>query len=160
VRTANSAAGILQEFNLLSHAVQHDLPLLGICRGMQLINVFFKGDLYKEIKTFYIEEINKHSIFPYVKIFVERKSLLFSILQCHALKVNALHHQAVRQPGEGIDIVAWEVNGLVQGIESGKHDFILGVQWHPEYLITHKVQRRIFKTLIAKAREKANKLSS
>jgi putative glutamine amidotransferase len=74
--------------------------------------------------------------------------------------VNALHHQAVRQPGEGINIVAWEVNGLVQGIESGTHDFILGVQWHPEYLITHKIQRRIFKKLIAKAKEKANKLSS
>jgi putative glutamine amidotransferase len=148
------------EFNVISHAVAHGLPVLGICRGMQLINVFFKGDLYQEIKPFYLEEINKHSILPYVKIFVERRSRLYSILQCHALKVNALHHQAVRQPGRDIDIVAWEINGLVQAIESVSHDFIIGVQWHPEYLITHKPQRRLFKALVAKGREKANKLSS
>lgn len=141
------------EFYLTDEAVKKDLPILGICRGMQLINIYFKGNLYADIEPFYVEEINVSSIFPVKKVFIERKSKLYSIFKCHAIKVNALHHQAVREPGEGIKIVGWELNGLVQAIESTKHDFIIGVQWHPEYLPEKKRQRMLFAALIKKARK-------
>lgn len=139
------------EFYLVNKAVQMNMPLLGICRGSQLINIYFRGDLYQEIVELYSEKVNKHSIFPIKKIFIKPGSKLEAIIGRDQIYVNALHHQAVKDPGKGIQIVAKEENGLTQAIESTEHDFILGVQWHPEYLVEKKVQQRIFKTLVEKA---------
>lgn len=136
------------EFRLLHEAVQKGMPVLGICRGAQLINVYFKGTLHQNINTFYDEEPNRASILPVKKIFVEADSKLAKILQVKQLRVNALHKQAVKEQGQDIKIVAREVNQVVQAIESVAHNFIIGVQWHPEYLIQIKRQRRIFKALI------------
>jgi putative glutamine amidotransferase len=69
----------------------------------------------------------------------------------HEMRVNALHHQAVYKPGDGIVIAAQEVNGVVQAIESSTYPFFIGVQWHPEYLTGKKAQRRIFKSLVKHA---------
>lgn len=139
------------EFGLVNQAVKMNMPLLGICRGSQLINIYFRGDLYQEIVDLYSEKVNKHSIFPIKKIFLKPGSKLETIIGKTETYVNALHHQAVKDPGKGIDIVAKEENGLTQAIESTIHDFIIGVQWHPEYLIEKKSQQRIFKTLVQKA---------
>ncbi|HEX8547995.1 MAG TPA: gamma-glutamyl-gamma-aminobutyrate hydrolase family protein [Cytophagaceae bacterium] len=140
------------EFNLLDNAVKKNLPILGICRGAQLINVYFKGSLYPEIKDFYSEDVNKSSILPIKKVNVRPHSLLHEILNTESIKVNSLHHQAVKTPGENILIVGWENSGLVQAIESTCYPFILGVQWHPEYLIRKPQHRKIFKALILKAK--------
>jgi len=139
------------EFGLLHQAVENNLPVLGICRGAQLINVYFKGTLYEDISTFYYEEPNRYSIFPVKKIYVKPDSKLAEILGVKELEVNALHHQAVKKAGNNIEIVAREPNEVVQGIESTAKNFILGVQWHPEYLIQKKRQRRIFKALVEAA---------
>ena len=139
------------EFGLLHQAVEKDIPILGICRGAQLINVYFKGTLYEDINTFYFEEPNRYSIFPVKKVYIKPQSQLSEILGVKELKVNALHHQAVEKAGKDIKIVAREPNEVVQGIESEAKNFILGVQWHPEYLIQKKRQRRIFKALVEAA---------
>lgn len=136
------------EFNLLDQAVKRQIPVMGICRGSQLINVYFKGTLYKDIKDFYAEKPNRHSIFPVKKAFVRQGSKMARILGIDEIMVNSIHNQAVKKPGEGIEIVAKESNHVVQAIESEKHHFIIGVQWHPEYLIQKKMHRRIFKALI------------
>ncbi len=136
------------EFKLLHDAVQKGIPVLGICRGAQLINVYFKGTLHQDINTFYDEEPNRASILPVKKVFVEPNSKLAKILQANQLRVNALHNQAVKEKGQDIKIVAKEANHVVQAIESVGHDFIVGVQWHPEYLIQFKRQRRIFQALV------------
>jgi putative glutamine amidotransferase len=140
------------EFNIVDQAVKKGMPILGICRGMQLVNVYFQGSLHKEIRSFYQEEINRHSILPVKKITVERGSKLFKILKMRELRVNALHHQAVNSPGEGIAIAAKEENGVVQAIESNTYPFFIGVQWHPEYLTGKRAQRRLFKSLVKEAR--------
>jgi len=67
--------------------------------------------------------------------------------------VNSLHHQAVNQAGNGINIVARDRDGLVQGIESTKHDFLIGVQWHPEWLIFNRPQQRLISALVAAAKQ-------
>ena len=139
------------EFHLVDKAIKQKIPVLGICRGAQLINVYFKGDLYQDIKSFYQEEPNRASIFPVKKVFLKANSQLASVLQVDRLRVNALHSQAVKEAGEGIQIVAHEANGVVQAIESTIYNFVIGVQWHPEYLIHKKVHRRIFSTLVDRA---------
>lgn len=133
------------EFNLLDQAVKKGVPVLGICRGSQLINIYFKGTLHQDINTFYDEEPNRASIFPVKRVAIKPQSKLAHILQTTKLRVNALHHQAVKNPGQGIEIVAKEPNHIVQAIESVAHDFIIGVQWHPEYLIQKKIHRRILR---------------
>lgn len=141
------------EFNLLNQAVDKGIPVLGICRGAQLINIYYKGSLYEDINKFYFEEPNRHSIFPVKTIYLKKESKLREILKLDKLKVNALHNQAVKEKGEGIIISAEEENEIVQGVEHENQEFIVGVQWHPEYLVNRKRQRRLFKTLIEHAQK-------
>ncbi|WP_036775305.1 gamma-glutamyl-gamma-aminobutyrate hydrolase family protein [Pontibacter actiniarum] len=141
------------ELQLIDQAAKKDLPLMGICRGAQLLNVYFRGTLYKSINTFYTEAPNPASIFPVKEVSIEAGSKLGSVLGVQRLEVNALHNQAVKEPGEGIAIVAREPNQVVQGIEHLSHDYMVGVQWHPEYLPQFAVHRRLFKALVQQARE-------
>ena len=69
------------------------------------------------------------------------------------IEVNALHKQAVKKTGEGVFISASEDNGIVQAIEVENYPCLIGVQWHPEYLITHKTQRKLFRSLVQLANE-------
>ena len=140
------------EFQLIDQAVRKNLPLMGICRGSQLLNVYFRGSLYQDINTFYMEEPNPSSIFPVKKIFIKPDSKLAAILGVKKIRVNALHHQAVKKPGKDIDIVAWESNKVVQAIENTVLDFLIGVQWHPEYLPQYPEQRRLFRALVDQAK--------
>ncbi|WP_224999558.1 gamma-glutamyl-gamma-aminobutyrate hydrolase family protein [Cesiribacter sp. SM1] len=140
------------EFQLIDQAVKKGLPILGICRGSQLINVYFGGTLYQDINTFYSEEPNPSSVFPVKRIHIKEGSRLAHVVGEHQLKVNALHNQAVKDPGHGVEIVAREVNDVVQGIELTQAPFVIGVQWHPEYLPQRRQQRRIFKAIVEAAK--------
>jgi putative glutamine amidotransferase len=143
------------EFNLLDQAVKARIPVLGICRGAQLINVYFGGSLHQDIDPFYQEEPNPVSIYPVKKVFLKPDSRLAGIVGENVLWVNALHHQAVKVPGQGIEIVAREANEVVQSIESSLYPFIIGVQWHPEYLLQKEKHRRIFRELVKRAGSEA-----
>ena len=142
------------EFNLLEDAEKSNLPILGICRGAQLINIYFKGTLFKDINQFYTEKVNVRSLFPVKEVDIVPGSKLAHIVCAEKILVNALHRQAVNKPGNNIKIVGREPNQVVQAIESTVHDFIIGVQWHPEYLLRIKAQKKLFRALICCAKEK------
>lgn len=144
------------EFNLLKKVQKKGIPVLGICRGAQLINVHFGGTLFSDISNFYTEVPRVTSVLPRKKVIVEDKSRLQDILADRVVWVNALHNQAVDRLGDDLKVVARENNGVVQAIEHKKSHFILGVQWHPEYMPQIQSQRSIFKALIEEAQRFSN----
>lgn len=139
------------ENGLLKQVLERQLPVLGICRGSQLINRFYGGDLHSDIAEFYEEEAIPRSVFPTKDILLEPGSQLARALEIQKCRINALHHQAIDRLGEGLRITAREPNGIVQAIEHEQLAFVIGVQWHPEYMVLHKVQRRLFRMLITTA---------
>lgn len=137
------------ELTLLREALRNNKPVLGICRGMQLMNVHFSGTLHQDIRGFYTESPQVSSIFPKKRVVIKRSSRLEKILRTNICNVNALHNQAIHTPGEGIELVAREQNThITQALEHPDYSFVIGVQWHPEYLIQIRRQRRLFKELV------------
>lgn len=136
------------EQNLLHAALDRELPILGICRGAQLINVTAGGTLHQHLTGFYQETPNIRSLLPRKTIQVEPDSRLARILGCTTCGVNALHDQAVDRLGEAVRTVAREPNGVVQAVELTSKPFVIGVQWHPEYLPHHRRQQRLFRALV------------
>lgn len=139
------------ETELLDYALRKEIPILGICRGAQLINVHFGGNLHQDIKTFYREIPKVHTIWPEKKVEIKRGSKLEKVLNETSVWVNALHNQAVDTIGESLVVVAKEETGITQAIENPEYPFMIGVQWHPEYMPQIPVQRALFKALVDRA---------
>ncbi len=141
------------EFNLLKNLIPQRLPILGICRGAQVLNVYFGGTLHQEIADFYTEQVHLHTILPQSTVLIEPDSKLCNILKTKHVRVNSLHHQSVKTLGDSLKIVAQEPGGVVEAIEHTELPFVIGVQWHPEFLITFRRQRRLFEALVREARK-------
>src|SRR5690606_25009247 len=139
------------EKSLCREAVSKQLPILGICRGAQMINVCLGGSLHQDTRDFYTETPHLHSIRPIKPITLEGHSKLAKILARDELRVNALHNQAVNTLGDNLVVSARDANGIVQAIAHRSAPFIIGVQWHPEYLPRQPSQRRLFAELVRAA---------
>lgn len=141
------------ELKLLHDALAGGKPVLGICRGMQLMNVHFEGTLHQDISGYYSETPQVATIFPKKRVLIKAGSKLCEILQTDICNVNAFHNQAIKHPGKGIRLVAREKNTkIIQAIEHEEYPFVIGVQWHPEYLIQISRQRNLFRELLKCAR--------
>lgn len=138
-------------------AVKTGKPFLGICRGIQVINVALGGTLFTDIGD-QLEDPLRHDWYPDVPrnylahtITVTQGSLLAQVLNGEAFEVNSLHHQGVEQVAPGLVPVAYSPDHLVEALEVPGHPFGLGVQWHPEWLQEHAPQRQLFQALVQAA---------
>jgi putative glutamine amidotransferase len=125
------------EFTALQAAVSRDMPIFGICRGLQVLNVFFGGTLYQDIATDRPGELLAHQ---QAQPWSERShsarvmpdSLLHRTVREECIFINSFHHQAVKHLAPGLRVVARADDGLVEAIEHPEYPWLLGVQWHPE----------------------------
>lgn len=141
------------EIGLLRQALPRGLPVLGICRGSQMINVALGGSLHTDIHEVYVAAPKMRTVLPKKVVTIETPSRLDRILRCNPCRVNALHHQSVDRLGDGLRVVARDEHGIVQAIEREGELFVLGVQWHPELLVFAPPHQRLFGALVAAARD-------
>lgn len=118
---------------LLRAFLAADKPVLGICRGIQVMNAVLGGDLYQDIKPFEHLPHNDHWAKVHT-VTVRRGTLLSRILEQDTVLVNSQHHQAVDRVAPGFTLAALSEDGIVEAIEKPDAGFCLGVQWHPEWL--------------------------
>ena len=141
------------EQHLVQYAVYNSLPVLGICRGAQLMNVALGGSLYQDIGHFYQEETgNIRSVLPRKIVDIDAESVLAATLGTQRCQVNALHDQSIKDLGDQVIVCARESTGVVQAVERRGHPFSVGVQWHPEYMPQSLEQLRLFRRLVDQAR--------
>lgn len=142
------------EIDLVLSAVTNKKPLLGICRGIQIINVALGGDLYSDISD-QRENSLRHDWFPDYprdmlahEVLALNNSRLHEITGCDQMKVNSLHHQGIRSIAPGLTATAFAEDGIIEAVEMDDHPFFLGVQWHPEWIYNQNTTKQIFKTFI------------
>ncbi len=136
------------EIRLARRAYLLNKAVLGICRGCQVLNVAAGGTLWQDIKSPMAHSQKAPRNHPFHAIFIEKDSHLEDIMGNLHLRVNSFHHQAVKQPGNGLRISAMAEDGTVEAIESRERLFFMGVQWHPECL-EDDYSARLFAALTA-----------
>jgi len=145
------------ELDVARMAAASDLPLLGICGGMQAMNVAFGGSLIQDIAGELDSALLHQQRAPATELShaveVAPKSLLRRILGTARIRVNSSHHQSVKRVAPSFAASAVASDGVIEAIESPAHRFLLGVQWHPEFLYDrHALHRKLFQALLKAAR--------
>ncbi|GAC15748.1 gamma-glutamyl-gamma-aminobutyrate hydrolase family protein [Aliiglaciecola lipolytica] len=142
------------EKQFIDFAIEHDKPILGICRGHQLLNAKLGGTMYQSTLPLLQKKMRIRSPFPRKKvIYTKDESLISEIAGDDPIEVNAIHSQAIAKPADDLEVTAKEKAGISQVIESKSSDKLLGVQWHPEYLFYMKAHRNIFEWLVQTAKQ-------
>ncbi len=139
------------EMELLQMALEKSIPVFGICRGMQLINTAFGGTLHLDIHSLDLANTHPYTPLPLRTISIVPHTKLHSLLHTTQLRVNALHHQAINRLGDKLRKNAIDQNGIIQGIEHIDLD-ILGVQWHPEYILYMPLQQKLLGSFVHKVK--------
>ena len=149
------------ELGFTRRALDDGVPLLAICRGIQVLNIALGGTLYQDIPSELGSSIDhsqkapRHQPTHRVKVMGEG-TRLHSVVGASDLEVNSFHHQAIKRLGAGLREVAWAEDGIIEGVEMANgHPFVLGVQWHPEDLVDHDAAARaLFTAVVHAARQR------
>lgn len=137
---------------ILDYTIGLKKPILGICRGMQLINIYYGGSLYDDIgKQFSTQIVHRGSdkALSYHEIDLSEGSILSKILHSDRIEVNSYHHEGIKDLAEGLSVSATSDDGLIEAIENPYYPYMLGVQWHPELSYeNNKYSKKIFKDFV------------
>lgn len=142
------------EMFLFKEAYDVNMPIMGICRGIQLINVALGGSLYQDINSQIESSLGhnpKESPMNQVHhmIRIEKNSKLYDIFENETIAVNSFHHQSIKDLGKGLKVTAHSYDGIIEAVESMERDFVLGVQWHPEALVPkHETSKKLFNEFV------------
>ena len=144
--------------DLVKTAIERKLPLLAICRGIQIVNIGFRGSLIVDIPSDHGKTVihrDKEDVFH--TVIVAKDSDLFRYGKAFRFVVNSSHHQAIKTPGEGLVPVAWSEDGLIEAVELDQrfsHPFFTGVQWHPERMdALHPMSGSVGEAFLQKAEQ-------
>ena len=128
------------EIDIFKKFLETSKPILGICGGEQLMNIATGGDLIQDINQSIVTEIKHEQINPRNEvsheIILKKNSKIYNITKKNKIKVNSAHHQSVNKLGKNFVSSALAPDGVIEAIEHIKHPWCIGVQWHPEFLIT------------------------
>lgn len=142
------------EMAAVDAALERRLPLLAICRGLQVLNVALGGSLVQHIEGEHAvvhRDVDRWDS-PGHAITFSPDSCVAEVLGTTELHVNSLHHQAVARPGRGVEVVGRDEHGIVESIAVDGHPEVIAVQWHPELLAAHEPHSRLFDWLVDAAR--------
>lgn len=144
------------ESYLLPRVIGMDKPVLGICRGLQLLNAVLGGTLYQDLPAEHPSAVEHHQMPPYDKpvhrVHIEAGSPLFSLLEKETMEVNSYHHQAIKTLANRLTPMARSEDGLVEAVCMAGRRFVWAVQWHPEFCYqTDENNRRILHEFVAPA---------
>lgn len=151
------------EIWLCKLALSGNIPLLGICRGMQVMNTAMGGSLYQDLNSQWVmRDLLEHNQKapdnePVHRVEVSKNTLLHRITGKSSLNVNSLHHQAIKSASYPFYTVAKADDGVTEAIESDKHTFCLGIQWHPERMPDDFVSKSIFSAFVDACYENSKK---
>ena len=149
-----------QELLLTRLAADRQIPILGICRGIQTMNAAFGGALYQDIHSQMEGKRIKHDqdldrTYASHTVSIEEGTILHELFNTNTLAVNSFHHQAVMEPAPGFRVCARSTDGVIEAMESTEHKSMLGVQWHPECFILRgdECMMPLFNWLVKEATE-------
>ena len=145
------------ELSLLAAALDRDMPVLAICHGMQILNIYLGGTLDQHLADVpgRLEHDRDYPVpTPQHGLRVKDHSLLARIFGSTSTGVNSHHHQGVGELGSGLEEVAWAEDGILEAVVSTDHSWVVGVQWHPEVMApVDPAQQNLFKAFVAAAEQ-------
>ena len=146
------------EKELLDQALEKNMPVLGICRGIQFMNAYLGGTLYQDLPTQFGSQVEHHMSPPYDvpvhSVSVREDSGLYRILNRNKLEVNSYHHQAIKDTADRLKVMAVSEDGLVEAVEMPDKRFVWAVQWHPEFNFSKDENSlKIFEEFIRQCKE-------
>ncbi|MDQ2777428.1 MAG: gamma-glutamyl-gamma-aminobutyrate hydrolase family protein [Acidobacteriota bacterium] len=138
------------ELETINQAIQKDLPILAICRGLQLLNVYHGGTLTQHLGSPRHDVQAEDKGKPAHEVEIERGTVLAQAIGVHLVQVNSRHHQAVATVGAGLQVSARDPrDGIVEGLERADKRFVVAVQWHPEdQILRQPEQLRLFQRFV------------